>query len=125
MFHCDFGYLVGEYEEKTRPVTDIRAETGLSPEAVEVLRTLKRYSKGAELQLISKLITFTVHDGILETFGGFSGELFFQVLNDLLYLFKLQPKDEIRKAGYYAIFQRLFSDFLEDQLKSPLPDPEE
>lgn len=121
LFGCDFGYIVGEYEEKTRPVTDIRAETGLSPEAIEVLQTLKKYSKGEELRLISDLIVFPVNDSILDTFGGFSGELLLQSLNDILHQFRLLPAEGIKKAGYFAILQRLFNDFIEEQLKKPFP----
>ncbi len=38
LFKCDLGYIVGEYSFKTRQATDINAETGLSEEAIEVLR---------------------------------------------------------------------------------------
>lgn len=40
IFNCELGYLLGEYEERTRTVTDICYETGLSPAAVQTLRAL-------------------------------------------------------------------------------------
>ncbi len=37
LFNCDFGYLIGEYDCKTRTATDIQKETGLSEKAIENL----------------------------------------------------------------------------------------
>lgn len=37
VFKCDFGYLIGEYECRTRQQTDICAETCLSPQAASVI----------------------------------------------------------------------------------------
>jgi len=37
VFKCDVGYLLGEYEERTRTIADICSLTELSEEAVEVL----------------------------------------------------------------------------------------
>ena len=44
MFNCEMGYLLCEegYEEKTRKITDICRETGLSAEAVEILMEEKK-----------------------------------------------------------------------------------
>lgn len=131
-FKCDFGYLVGEYEERTRPVTDIRAETGLSTKAIEILKILNKYSEGEELRIISDMIVFTVKDAVVKEFTGdeseeskevenILGDTFFQALNNLIYQFKLLPVDGLQKAGYMALFQRLFNDFIEEQLKKPLP----
>lgn len=38
LFGCDIGYLIGDYECRTRITTDIRDETGLSELAVDNLR---------------------------------------------------------------------------------------
>ena len=40
IFDCDMGYLLGEYDCHTRPVTDIHAYTGLSEESIETLHAL-------------------------------------------------------------------------------------
>lgn len=40
IFNCDMGYLLGEYDCRTRPVTDIHAYTGLSETAIETLHAL-------------------------------------------------------------------------------------
>lgn len=132
VFDCDFGYIIGEYEERTRPVTDIRAETGLSPQAIEALKILNKYSEGEELRIISDMIVFTVKDAVVKEFAGderekskevenILGDTFFQALNNLIYQFKLLPVDGLQKAGYMVLFQRLFNDFIEEQLKKPLP----
>lgn len=34
LFHCDFGYIVGEYTCRTKVATDISAKTGLSENAI-------------------------------------------------------------------------------------------
>lgn len=41
-FNCEIGYLLGEYDCKTRQATDICRETGLSEEAVNILIECKR-----------------------------------------------------------------------------------
>lgn len=38
LFNCELGYLLGEYNCKTRAATDIQAETGLSERAIDRLR---------------------------------------------------------------------------------------
>lgn len=38
IFDCEMGYLLGEHEEKTRVATDICKETGLTENAVQIIR---------------------------------------------------------------------------------------
>ena len=38
IFHCDPGYLLCEYDQKTREITDIVEATGLSPAAVNAIQ---------------------------------------------------------------------------------------
>ena len=38
VYGCDFGYVVGEYDGKTRPATDIHSATGLSFDAIDAIR---------------------------------------------------------------------------------------
>ena len=38
LYGCDLGYLVGEYDCKTRKAADIKAETGLSETVINRLR---------------------------------------------------------------------------------------
>lgn len=52
IFGCDFGYLVGEYNCRTRINTDIQTETGLSESAVEKIITLS----SQELRFIDDLL---------------------------------------------------------------------
>lgn len=132
LLHCDFGYLVGEYEEKTRPVTDVKMETGLSPEAIEILRIFKEYCPGEELRIISNMICYTVNDSLVKEFaeigeeaGNIANMSFFQALNNLLFQFRLLPMTKAEKAGYIVIFQKLFTDFIEDQLQIPLKEETE
>lgn len=41
LFQCELGYLLCEYDCKTRAATDIQAETGLNEGAIRVLKGLK------------------------------------------------------------------------------------
>jgi len=45
LFQCDLGYLLGEYDCKTRTNTDIAEETGLSDTAIECLKEMNDESK--------------------------------------------------------------------------------
>lgn len=40
LFNCELGYLLGEYDTKTRIAADIHAETGLSESSISVLREI-------------------------------------------------------------------------------------
>lgn len=42
VLHCDVGYLFGEHEGRTRTITDIQKETGLSEDAIFELQELNR-----------------------------------------------------------------------------------
>ena len=53
VFNCDFGYLVGEYECKTRVSTDICFETGLSEKAIDALLNLSEAEKAFLNTLLS------------------------------------------------------------------------
>lgn len=45
-FNCDMGYLLGEYEEKTKVNADICKETGLDEEAIAFLKKMLSYKIG-------------------------------------------------------------------------------
>ncbi len=61
LYGCDIGYLLGEYDCKTRKATDIHAETGLSEEAVNELQDRAKACKleNPDIEVLSKLITMT------------------------------------------------------------------
>lgn len=42
LFHCDIGYLLGDYNEHTRISADIARETGLSEQAIKTILMLRR-----------------------------------------------------------------------------------
>lgn len=56
IFNCDFGYLVGEYECRTRSETDIQAVTGLSEKSIEELEMLHLMEDNEALDFISSLL---------------------------------------------------------------------
>lgn len=41
LFNCELGYLLGEYDQKTRAATDIHQETGLDEAVIDKLRKMK------------------------------------------------------------------------------------
>lgn len=64
LYGCDIGYLLGEHDCKTRKATDIQEETGLSEDAIEILKKLSINSPST-VAALSKIITFNSAD-ILE-----------------------------------------------------------
>lgn len=57
IFNCDMGYLLGEYNEKTRELHEISAITGLSETAIKKLQVFKSENrKTAHSDLLSILI---------------------------------------------------------------------
>ena len=67
-FQCDLGYLLCEYDHKTRTNADIGEITGLSETAINNLKKFKRHSE--DLEIIDRLLCSkefeyeTVFDGI-------------------------------------------------------------
>lgn len=80
---CDVGYLFGDYSEKTRGISDICAETGLSPAAVNAVCSLPKDQRLALnavfesrhlltfVECVHKSVEFSEHRGelIIEHIG--------------------------------------------------------
>ena len=62
LFQCELGYLLGEYDCKTRVDTDIKAETGLIEPTIRYLRYLKKNSQYQTLGVINSLLCQTSSD---------------------------------------------------------------
>lgn len=60
LFQCDLGYIVGEYECKTRPVTDIHNETGLHED------TILNLQEWAECENATKELIYNFLDDLLD-----------------------------------------------------------
>lgn len=107
VFGCDFGYLVGEYEYRTRQATDIVTETGLSNDAVEIIRTMKRYENKKELDLISYFVTF------VSDYPDYSQEklLLVSAFAELFSYMERKNDDSLNK-GYMWEIETLFRDFI-------------
>lgn len=56
VFECELGYLLGEYETKTRDVADIREITGLSETAINNLVAIKNSPYMQILDILNKLL---------------------------------------------------------------------
>lgn len=56
IFGCELGYLLCEYDCKTRAATDINKETGLSEKAIEELRVCKTILGPDFIELLNLLI---------------------------------------------------------------------
>lgn len=58
VFGCDMGYLLADYEEEHRIAADVAEETGLSEEAIKILKVLKDAGPGGEMfgQILSLII---------------------------------------------------------------------
>lgn len=58
LFDCDFGYLVGEYDCRTREATDIHAKTGLSEDGILSLIELNNNDQKIKSAVFSALDVF-------------------------------------------------------------------
>lgn len=63
LFGCDIGYLLGEYDYKTRTACDINEVLGLSENAIRQLAYLKAAAPGA-IEALNRLIEFNNSDVI-------------------------------------------------------------
>lgn len=69
LFNCELGYLLGEYNCKTRAATDIQAETGLSERAIDRLREEAQKSeifRGTLSELIESPLFYSLVLGIAD-----------------------------------------------------------
>ena len=57
LFDCDIGYMLGDYDERTRDCTDVCKVTGLSAEAVEMLQSINNLDGKAGLEIASKMLS--------------------------------------------------------------------
>ena len=67
VFECELGYLLGEYDCKTRAATDIHAETGLNEEAIKLLKGVSQLCPSPILRTVNMVLThndFSVLDAI-------------------------------------------------------------
>lgn len=58
VFKCDIGYLVGEYSEKTRQITDVVSETGLTGEAANELRIAKQQNCYFVIRALNEMLCY-------------------------------------------------------------------
>lgn len=56
IFECDVGYLLGDYDERTRTVADTRQTTGLSEAAVETLIGLHEYGPTQAFEALEQIL---------------------------------------------------------------------
>lgn len=79
LFNCDIGYLLGDYDEKTRTMTDICAATGLSSGSINAIRYMTANGKK------------TVLDHVIGNFH------FFSILGLIYRLSQSKRKDDLQK----------------------------
>lgn len=56
LFDCELGYLLCEYDCKTRQATDIQTATGLSEKAIEMLTKIKQSRINEAITTLSKIL---------------------------------------------------------------------
>lgn len=90
LFHCEIGYLLCEYDCKTKENTDIHQVIGLSENAIAVLKTLNHENHfRALLNIINQIIE---HDGFFNLLKAI-------YLHKLTYIDKkFSPSPELRKS---------------------------
>ena len=106
MFNCEMGYLLCEegYEEKTRKITDICRETGLSAEAVEKLRIYKD-CEFLGVDFIDKFIKSAI--------GESGEECLLETINNAIWRDCLI--DEMMTDELYNIYKSAFSKCIETE----------
>ena len=137
VLQIDVGYLFGEYEEHTRVISDISAETGLSSDAVTYLQTFK--SRPSVISFFDDFIRFCgLHGEMMQKINNAIGSrkkisassfsssnyLFMESLKDSFGgteagTIKLPPGavplDATEASEFYIDYvSRLFRDFLSD-----------
>ena len=96
LFHCDIGYLLGEYSCKTRDIQFIHNETGLSEESISFLCHEKAWGLGQEnAMVIDKLL----YDCRYHNIDTLAKRRYRPILNLLDYFFKYSNSG-IRKQVY-------------------------
>lgn len=111
VFGCDYGYLIGDYECRTRKATDIRDETGLSELAIDNLLVC---AGAPDEGKIDELLTECPHDNLRAyEIGRFAKIRFIELL--------LENSDELERLAVSAYDYRRQMQLYE---RSPLHDIE-
>lgn len=109
VFGCDYGYLIGDYECRTRKATDIRNETGLSELAIDNLLVC---AGAPDEGKIDELLTECPHDNLRAYgIGRFAKIRFIELL--------LENSDELERLAVAAYDYRRQMQLYEN---SPLHD---
>lgn len=109
VFGCDYGYLIGDYECRTRKATDIRDETGLSELAIDNLLVC---AGAPDEGKIDELLTECPHDNLRAyEIGRFAKIRFIELL--------LENSDELERLAVAAYDYRRQMQLYE---RSPLHD---
>lgn len=109
VFGCDYGYLIGDYECRTRKATDIRNETGLSELAIDNLLVC---AGAPDEGKIDELLTECPHDNLRAyEIGRFAKIRFIELL--------LENSDELERLAVAAYDYRRQMQLYEN---SPLHD---
>lgn len=109
VFGCDYGYLIGDYECRTRKATDIRDETGLSELAIDNLLVCAGAPDEGKMD---ELITGSLHDNLRAyEIGRFAKIRFIELL--------LENSDELERLAVAAYDYRRQMQLYEN---SPLHD---
>lgn len=74
VFHCDFGFLVGDYNTKRRVTEDVCSQTGLSERAAEKLMEYKEIYPGC-VEAVSSLLEARAGEGVLVRLFKFENQL--------------------------------------------------
>ena len=67
IFDCEMGYLLCEYDCKTREATDIHNATGLSEKAIDKLQNINNSSKCGMIKILNGLIEHSLFIKLLQS----------------------------------------------------------
>lgn len=106
IFDCDFGYLIGDYQEKRRVTADVCAQTGLSEEAVKKLMKYREIYPGC-VEAVSSLLEARTGEGVLVRLSKFEKQL--SQLAELLDIEAKAPHIKASSDGKRYIYPDDFS----------------
>lgn len=104
LYGCEVGYLLGEYDTRTRVATDVCKETGLSEEAVDLITKSKEWEEDSLGRFLNFFIPRcgTIMATLSESIKVLSKDTFNQKYSDYHVIKKIY--EEASRPSYKAIF---------------------
>lgn len=118
LFECELGYLLCEYDCKTRSSTDIHNETGLSEDAINVLKEWNRISKEKGSQYAWARNSLQALNDLLSQGVLLAHNVFSPIAEYMIYRFEYETKGKKTNLDNYRLALFTASDGLSECIKN-------